>query len=199
MTTFTPSGPTIPEAKKLFPEEPRADDGGRTPALLRGDGERRLSDRSDEQDPPGPQPPRRARSSLVTRRARKASSTRRLARSISGASSSSAGSTRCGSGTPSSASTDYSFRPDVMRPVAEYLKLQGRFLHLHAEHIATLQRFANQQWQMMGIELPEALGTRGGCQRALEHGHGGAGRRHRPHGVISQRAASAAGLRSAQL
>ena len=44
-----------------------------------------------------------------------------------------------------------------MRPVSEYLKLQGRFGHLHAEHIATLQRFANQQWQMMGVALPEAL------------------------------------------
>jgi len=44
-----------------------------------------------------------------------------------------------------------------MRPVAEYLKLQGRFGHLHAEHIATLQRFANQQWQMMGVQVPEAL------------------------------------------
>jgi pyruvate/2-oxoacid:ferredoxin oxidoreductase beta subunit len=52
---------------------------------------------------------------------------------------------------------DYSFRPQTMRPVAEYLKLQGRFGHLHAEHIATLQQFANQQWQMMGIQLPEAL------------------------------------------
>ena len=44
-----------------------------------------------------------------------------------------------------------------MRPVSEYLKLQGRFGHLHAEHIATLQRFANQQWQMMGVALPDAL------------------------------------------
>jgi len=44
-----------------------------------------------------------------------------------------------------------------MRPVAEYLKLQGRFGHLHAEHIATLQRFANEQWRMMGIRVPEAL------------------------------------------
>jgi putative heme iron utilization protein len=41
--------------------------------------------------------------------------------------------------------------------VSEYLKLQGRFGHLHAEHIANLQKFANQQWKMMGIELPEAL------------------------------------------
>ena len=52
---------------------------------------------------------------------------------------------------------DYSFRPQSMRPVSEYLKLQGRFGHLHAEHIATLQQFANQQWQMMGVQLPEAL------------------------------------------
>jgi hypothetical protein len=52
---------------------------------------------------------------------------------------------------------DYSFRPQTMRPVAEYLKLQGRFGHLHAEHIANLQKFANQQWGMMGVQLPEAL------------------------------------------
>jgi len=52
---------------------------------------------------------------------------------------------------------DYSFRPQTMRPVSEYLKLQGRFGHLHAEHVAKLQQFANMQWRMMGIELPEAL------------------------------------------
>ena len=52
---------------------------------------------------------------------------------------------------------DYSFRPQNMRPVSEYLKLQGRFGHLHAEHIAALQKFANQQWQMMGVQLPDAL------------------------------------------
>jgi pyruvate/2-oxoacid:ferredoxin oxidoreductase beta subunit len=52
---------------------------------------------------------------------------------------------------------DYSFRPQNIRPVAEYLKLQGRFGHLHAEHIAKLQQFANQQWRMIGVELPEAL------------------------------------------
>lgn len=52
---------------------------------------------------------------------------------------------------------DYSFRPRTMRPVAEYLKLQGRFGHLRPEHVATLQRFANQQWRMMGVEVPEEL------------------------------------------
>jgi len=35
--------------------------------------------------------------------------------------------------------------------------LQGRFGHLHAEHIATLQKFANEQWRMMGVQLPDAL------------------------------------------
>ena len=44
-----------------------------------------------------------------------------------------------------------------MRPVSEYLKLQGRFGHLHAEHIAKLQKFANEQWRLMGVALPEAL------------------------------------------
>jgi hypothetical protein len=37
------------------------------------------------------------------------------------------------------------------------LKLQGRFGHLHAEHIAKLQNFANMQWRMMGVKIPEAL------------------------------------------
>ena len=58
---------------------------------------------------------------------------------------------------PEKRAYDYSFRPQSMRPVSEYLKLQGRFGHLHAEHIATLQKFANMQWQMMGIQVPDAL------------------------------------------
>jgi hypothetical protein len=52
---------------------------------------------------------------------------------------------------------DYSFRPASIRPVSEYLKLQGRFLHLHKEHIATMQKFANEQWRMMGVTLPPEL------------------------------------------
>ena len=52
---------------------------------------------------------------------------------------------------------DYSFRPQTMRPVADYLKLQGRFGHLHAAHIANLQKFANEQWRMAGIEVPAPL------------------------------------------
>jgi pyruvate ferredoxin oxidoreductase beta subunit/oxalate oxidoreductase subunit beta len=58
---------------------------------------------------------------------------------------------------PEAREYDYSFRPRSMRPVSEYLKLQGRFGHLHAEHIATLQKFANQQWKMMNVQIPEAL------------------------------------------
>jgi DNA-binding transcriptional MocR family regulator len=50
-----------------------------------------------------------------------------------------------------------SIRPQNMRPVSEYLKLQGRFGHLQAEHIAKFRKVANEQWRMMGVELPEAL------------------------------------------
>jgi pyruvate ferredoxin oxidoreductase beta subunit/oxalate oxidoreductase subunit beta len=58
---------------------------------------------------------------------------------------------------PEQRAFDYSFRPASIRPVAEYLKLQGRFLHLHKEHIATMQKFANEQWRMVGVELPPEL------------------------------------------
>jgi pyruvate/2-oxoacid:ferredoxin oxidoreductase beta subunit len=58
---------------------------------------------------------------------------------------------------PEKRAYDYSFRPQNMRPVSEYLKLQGRFGHLQAEHIAKLQKFANEQWRMMDVQLPEAL------------------------------------------
>ena len=81
---------------------------------------------------------------------------------------------------------DYSFRPQSMRPVSEYLKLQGRFGHLHAEHIATLQKFANEQWQMMGVELPEALIRAADPKDAGRHGVGGSGGRGRADGVEPQ-------------
>ena len=58
---------------------------------------------------------------------------------------------------PDAREYDYSFRPAAIRPVAEYLKLQGRFGHMHAEHVATMQKFANQQWKMIGVELPPEL------------------------------------------
>ena len=45
-----------------------------------------------------------------------------------------------------------------LRLYRDYTKVDAVVIsHLHADHIATLQRFANQQWQMMGVELPEAL------------------------------------------
>ena len=59
MTTFSPPGPMVPEAQEAVPQGSGAHDGGRSSALLRGDGERRLPDRSDEQGPQRPQPPGR--------------------------------------------------------------------------------------------------------------------------------------------
>ena len=56
MTTFSPPGKMVPEAKTLYPEGPRPHDGGRPPALLRGDRERGLPDRPDEQGAQGAQP-----------------------------------------------------------------------------------------------------------------------------------------------
>ena len=49
------------------------------------------------------------------------------------------------------------FRPKHEVPVSEFLATQGRFGHLHAEHVTTLQKFANAQWKMMGVEVPAAL------------------------------------------
>ena len=77
---------------------------------------------------------------------------------------------------PEKRAYDYSFRPQNMRPVSEYLKLQGRFGHLHAEHIATLQKFANEQWRMMGVELPEALDPGSRCEKPGQYGVGGRSR-----------------------
>jgi hypothetical protein len=62
-----------------------------------------------------------------------------------------------------------------MRPVSEYLKLQGRFGHLHAEHIANLQKFANEQWRMMGVELAGALAPGCGCKKPGQYGGCGRG------------------------
>ncbi len=80
---------------------------------------------------------------------------------------------------------DYSFRPQSMRPVSEYLKLQGRFGHLHAEHIATLQKFANEQWRMMGVADAGGAGPGGRREEPGRHGVGGSGRRRRADGVDS--------------
>jgi pyruvate/2-oxoacid:ferredoxin oxidoreductase beta subunit len=46
------------------------------------------------------------------------------------------------------------FIPERMIPVIEYLKGQGRFGHLKAEHVAKLQNYANRNWREMGVEVP---------------------------------------------
>lgn len=44
------------------------------------------------------------------------------------------------------------FKPPKRRPVAEYLKLQGRFRHLTEEEIAEIQRMVDEQCKQLGIE-----------------------------------------------
>ncbi|MDI6884523.1 MAG: pyruvate synthase subunit PorB [Hadesarchaea archaeon] len=44
------------------------------------------------------------------------------------------------------------FKPPKRRPVAEYLKLQGRFRHLTDEEIAEIQRMVDEQCKRFGIE-----------------------------------------------
>ena len=35
--------------------------------------------------------------------------------------------------------------------------MQGRFGHMHPEHVATMQRAANRNWEDMGVEVPARL------------------------------------------
>jgi hypothetical protein len=49
------------------------------------------------------------------------------------------------------------FHPPVQRPVTDYLAMQGRFGHMLPEHIATLQRGANQNWRDIGMDVPARL------------------------------------------
>jgi len=49
------------------------------------------------------------------------------------------------------------FHPPVQRPVTDYLAMQGRFGHLLPEHIAALQRGANQNWRDIGMDVPANL------------------------------------------
>jgi hypothetical protein len=138
MTTFSPPGRRCPEAKTLFPKDLARMMAAGHPALLRRDGERRLPDRPDEQGAPRLEPQgRRVPDGLHAvpegLRLRDAAD-----RSISAGSSSSAACIRSGTWDPQKREYDYSFKPAVMRPVAEYLKLQGtvrppaRRAHRHA-------------------------------------------------------------------
>lgn len=49
------------------------------------------------------------------------------------------------------------FHPPVQRPVTDYLAMQGRFGHMLAEHVAAIQRGANQNFEDMGMEVPADL------------------------------------------
>lgn len=44
------------------------------------------------------------------------------------------------------------FRPPKRRPVAEYLKMQGRFRHLTDEEIARIQQMVDEECKKLGIE-----------------------------------------------
>ena len=43
-------------------------------------------------------------------------------------------------------------KPRKLKPVAEYIKLQGRFRHLNDEDIAMIQKFINKRWEKL-LEL----------------------------------------------
>jgi pyruvate/2-oxoacid:ferredoxin oxidoreductase beta subunit len=49
------------------------------------------------------------------------------------------------------------FIPPVIRPVTDYLAMQGRFGHMHPEHVATMQMAANRNWEDMGVEVTDRL------------------------------------------
>jgi pyruvate ferredoxin oxidoreductase beta subunit len=44
------------------------------------------------------------------------------------------------------------FKPPKRRPVAEYLKIQGRFRHLNDEEIAKIQQMVDAECKRLGIE-----------------------------------------------
>jgi pyruvate/2-oxoacid:ferredoxin oxidoreductase beta subunit len=53
--------------------------------------------------------------------------------------------------------TYHYFHPPVQRPVTDYLAMQGRFGHMLPEHIASIQRSANQNWADIGMDVPARL------------------------------------------
>lgn len=49
------------------------------------------------------------------------------------------------------------FHPPVQRPVTDYLAMQGRFGHMLPEHVARAQAGANRNWELIGMDVPQAL------------------------------------------
>ena len=49
------------------------------------------------------------------------------------------------------------FHPPVQRPVTDYLAMQGRFGHMLPEHVARVQAGANRNWELIGMDVPQAL------------------------------------------
>jgi len=48
----------------------------------------------------------------------------------------------------------YQYQPKAFKPVTEYLKIQDRFAHLKPEHHAKIQEFVNQGLKRCGIKIP---------------------------------------------
>ena len=48
----------------------------------------------------------------------------------------------------------FNITPKKLKPVEEYVRTQGRFAHLQAEHIAKLQAWVDARAQHLGIEVP---------------------------------------------
>ena len=163
MTTFSPPGPMVPEAKTLFPKDlARMMAAGHPhcyvatasvgyPIDLMNKVRKGLNHKG-------------APIRWFTPHARRVSCTRRRARSTWAGWLWNAGSSPMWEWNTKKREYDYSFRPRSMRPVAEYLKLHGRFVISHPEHVATLQKAVRrQQWRRMtGVELPRlrCLGRR---------------------------------------
>jgi hypothetical protein len=75
---------------------------------------------------------------------------------------------------PETRTYDY-FIPEQQHLVVEYLKLQGRFGHLAAEHIAKIQASANRKWEMIGADVPAEFREAEDAEYYVSHGIGAAG------------------------